>query len=138
MNRIAYTEATEHAKKTYEKETAQDAYLAGFSRGWNCASWQDIPEIGSTLPLHIDWQGIGEIKNASDQGDALQILASEGESNDRCFSPFEFTAHDFNSADDEPESECSSEELWEAFDAGINDGICANINDRLGSAIAAE
>ena len=101
-------------------------YLAGFQRGYNAASWQDVPDIGSKLPRHVDYQGIGEIEDSSDQADALQMLASEAESNGRDFSPFEFTAKELNDRED-------SEDAWEAFDCGISDGILANIGERIAS-----
>lgn len=101
-----------------------EIYLRGFERGYNAASWQDLPEIGSKLPRHIDYQGIGEIETGQDQADALQMLASESESNGRDFSPFEFTAHELNERED-------SEDAWEAFDEGISDGILANIGERI-------
>jgi len=101
-----------------------EIYLSGFERGYNAASWQDIPEIGSTLSKSVDYQGIGEIESTHDQADALQMLASESESNSRDFSPFEFTAHDLNERED-------SEDAWQAFDEGISDGILANIGERI-------
>lgn len=103
--------------------TISDIYLAGYSRGWNCASWQDIPDIGIKLPSHVDYQ-VGKISDASDQADALQMLASEAESNGRDFSPFDFTAHELNERED-------SEDAWEAFDSGIADGISANVASRI-------
>jgi hypothetical protein len=101
-----------------------EVYLAGFQRGYNLASWQDIPEIGSKLPRHIDYQGLGTIETAQDQADAMQMLASEAESSNRDFSPFEFTAHELNERED-------SEDAWEAYDSGIADGINANIQKRI-------
>lgn len=54
--------------------------------------------------------------DGENQWDVVQSLASDGESNGRDFSPFEFTASEFNKAR-------NSEARWEAFDAGISDGI---------------
>lgn len=96
------------------------AYENGFARGYNCASWQDLPEIGSKIWTESDGKVTVDEDN---QWDVVQDLAFQSESNDRDYSPFEFTAHEFNSPDD-------SEELWEAFDSGIADGISANIADR--------
>lgn len=102
-----------------------DIYLAGYSRGWNCASWQDIPEIGSTV--RTDAEGEVEIEGENDQADIMSSLAFEAELNDRNFSPFEFTAKELNDLED-------SEDAWEAFEAGISDGINANISSRFPSA----
>lgn len=101
-----------------------DIYLAGYSRGWNCASWQDIPEIGSTVRTDAD--GEVDIEDENDQADVMSSLAFEAESNDRDFSPFEFTAKELNDRED-------SEGAWEAFEAGISDGISANIASRFKS-----
>ena len=101
-----------------------DIYLAGYSRGWNCASWQDMPEIGSTV--RTDAEGKVEIEDENDQAEVMASLASESESNDRSFSPFEFTAKELNDRED-------SEDAWEAYDAGISDGISANIASRFNS-----
>jgi hypothetical protein len=53
----------------------------------------------------------------------MQDYASTCESNSRDYSPFEVTAHAFNSAR-------NSEARWDAFDAGISDGINANLSER--------
>lgn len=109
---------------SYDTPALRDTYLAGYSRGWNVASWQNIPEIGSKLPRSVDYVGLGEIEDSADQADALQMLASESESSDRDFSPFEFTARDLNDRED-------SEDAWQAFDEGISDGISANVASRI-------
>jgi hypothetical protein len=112
--------------KQYKTPTAKDAYERGFERGYNCASWQDLPEIGHTLWLESE----GRITVDEDnQWDVVQSLAFEAESNDRQYSPFEFTASEFNKAR-------NSEARWEAFDAGISAGIQANIGDRQNALIS--
>lgn len=96
----------------------RDAYSAGYDRGWNVASWQDMPEIGSRLTPDVDWQGIGTVETVADQIDAWEALCGEAESHGRQFSPFEFTSHAINSSRD-PEG------YWEAFDEGISAGMRA-------------
>ena len=96
----------------------KQAYELGYDRGWNVASWTGMPEIGQRLSRDLDWQGIGTIDDVGDQIDAWETLCSEAESNDRCFSPFEFTASEINKSRD-PET------YWEAFDAGVQAGIQA-------------
>ena len=44
----------------------------------------------------------------------------ESESNDRQFSPFEFIAHEINSYPD-------ADDLWQAFDDGISEGILSTL-----------
>jgi hypothetical protein len=121
MNTATIKQA-ETTAATYESEQEKDAYFRGFDRGFSCASWQNLPEPGEELWTESD----GDILVSEDnQWDVVQSLAYAGESNDRQFSPFEFTAHEFNESDD-------SDSLWEAFDAGISDGISANIRERQG------
>lgn len=68
--------AKENAKK-YETESEQDAYLRGFDRGYNCASWQDLPEIGAKLFTESD----GHVTVTEDnKWDIVQSLAGEAES----------------------------------------------------------
>lgn len=98
--------------------TKREARKAGYGRGWNVASWVDMPAIGSRLPRDMDWVGMGELKTAWERIEAWSMLCSEAESNDRSYSPFEFTAHDIN---EQP----NSDELWEAFEEGITAGINA-------------
>jgi hypothetical protein len=107
--------------RQYKTPTTKDAYARGFERGYNCASWQDLPEIGETVRTDSD----GRVTvDESNQWDVVSSLAYESESNGRDFSPFEFTAHEFNMAR-------NSEARWEAFDAGISDGIQTNISERM-------
>jgi len=101
-----------------------EAFELGRERGFCITTWIDTPEIGTELPKDIDWQGIGKIETENDQRDAIQLIALECESNDRQVSPFESTAHDFNEAE-------NSEELWEAFDEGISQGILEEISNRF-------
>lgn len=106
--------------KQYKTPTTKDAYSRGFERGYNCASWQDLPEIGARVWTESDGYVTVDEDN---QWDVVQSAAYDSESNDRQYSPFEFTAAEFNKAR-------NSEARWEAFDAGIADGIQANISER--------
>ncbi len=97
--------------RQYKTPTTKDAYERGFDRGYTCASWQDLPSDS-------------DVDDGDSHWDTVQFQAYEAESNDRDFSPFEFTASEFNKAR-------NSEARWEAFDAGISDGIQSNIADRI-------
>jgi len=96
----------------------REAYNLGYERGYNGASWQDMPEIGSTLPRDVDWIGIETVETVYEQIEAWEMLCGEAESHSRDFTPFEFTAHDLNESRD-PEG------YWEAFDEGIYKGMLA-------------
>jgi hypothetical protein len=91
-----------------------EAYEMGFERGESVASWIDIPELGTEIK-HIDYVGY-ETVTEENFLDVMEMFAFEAESNGREYSPFEFTASEFNKAR-------NSESLWEAFDNGIADGI---------------
>ena len=78
----------------------------------------------------------GEDRNNCDCGDDTNVLtvceeclssaAAESERMARDFSPWEFTAHDINESDD-------AEELWEAYDDGVDAGIKDGVLKRLAS-----
>lgn len=107
--------------KQYKTPTTKDAYERGFERGYNSASWQDLPTPGGTYWTESEGMITADDSN---EWDLVSIYAFESESNDRQNSPFEDTASEFNKAR-------NSEARWEAFDAGISDGIQANIQDRI-------
>lgn len=106
--------------KQFKTPTTRDAYERGYDRGFNVASWQDLPEVGESI--YIDGEGRITVDDEN-QWDVVSQLAYAGESNDRQYSPFEFTASEFNKAR-------NSEARWDAFDNGIADGIAANIVQR--------
>lgn len=97
---------------------------SAYSRGWNHGhgfACHNVPTLGETVrtddmgKVTIDADNIREVH---------QSFCYSAESNSRDFSPFEFIAHEFNSlGDDDEECEISSDEAWEAFEAGINDSI---------------
>ncbi len=57
------------------------------------------------------------------------MLCHEAASNARCYSPFECTAAEFNSAGEGGEDSPGAEELWEAFEAGTADAISADLEE---------
>ena len=101
----------------------REAYEMGLDRGRNVASWVDMPELGTKIPRNIDWVGY-DVVTEDNMADVMELYAFAGESNDREYSPFEFTASEFNHAR-------NSESLWESFDRGITDGIRKEISKRL-------
>lgn len=110
-------------------ETLADAYKRGWSHGHGFAC-HNVPTIGETYWTDSD----GKVEcDADNVRDVHASLCYAAESNSRQFSPFEFTAHEFNSAETDkdgkwnPDLEGTSEELWNAFDAGISDSISADL-----------
>jgi len=102
----------------FETMKVDEVYREGYDRGYNIASWNDLPEIGETIRKDLDWIGIGTIESKADALEAFEMLCHETESVNREYSPFEFTAHAINERED-------SEEIWDAFDEGIAHGIRA-------------
>ena len=81
----------------------------------------DFREIAENALIDLEYVDLGEAYEAGkSRGRAFRGLsredAQEAEENDRQFSPFEFIARDLNAA-------VNSEEVWERFEDGVNDGI---------------
>ena len=110
--------------ESYSKnETLSDAYRKGWNHGHGIAC-HNIPTLGA----EIFSDSLGRVTVDSDN--IREVHESEcfaAESNSRQYSPFEFTAHEFNSLDD-GEGETTSEEAWKAFEEGITDAIRADLS----------
>lgn len=106
----------------FSKATIAEINEFAIEHGYDIASCQDRPSIGDTLEKHIDWQGIGEIESVQDICDALQMMAYDAQENARQYSLFEIWASAINGRED-------SEEAWEAYDEGINEGILKYIEE---------
>ena len=100
----------------YTADNLEDAYRRGWNHGHGIAC-HNVPTLGERIftdsmgRVTVDAENIREV-----HADACYAAAD----NSRSYSPFEFTAHEFNESDD-------SEELWEAFEAGTNDAIQADL-----------
>ena len=92
-------------------------------QGYSIASYQNAPNIGDEVSKEIDWQGIGAIESVQDIIDALQMMSVNAEEGFRSYTPFELWAHGMNERKD-------SEEVWEAYDEGIQEGIDKNLEER--------
>lgn len=114
---------------TSNTDIRSEWFNAGFERGSNIASWTDIPDLDE-IDGCADWCGACET-NSERAECIMREAASESESINRDFSPFEFTAHEINSL---PEFE--SEEAWEDFDEGISEGIDHQIAKRIAAYFA--
>lgn len=98
-----------------DTRTLEEIEHAGYYRGRNCASWAELPEIGSKQRWPDEVRP-REVESTDDQWELVAAWAYASESADRDFTPFEFTACAFNNRDD-------AEACWEAFNAGIAKGI---------------
>ena len=98
-------------------ELLSNAYLRGWNHGHGIAC-HNVPRLGDKLWI----ESMGRVTiDAENIREAHQSLCFEAESNSRSYSPFEFTAHEFNG------NEELSEELWGAFEDGISDSIFTDL-----------
>jgi hypothetical protein len=124
---------TKNTPDTIPEQFAAEHLADAYRRGWNHGhgfACHNVPTLGEKL--FVD--GMGRL--TVDAENIREVHASNcyvAESNSRDYSPFEFTAHEFNSADcDEegkfdPDKEGNSEALWEAFEAGTFAAIAADL-----------
>ena len=99
----------------YQSADLERAYRLGWSHGHGIAC-HNVPSIGDRICPSIDLVGLGKTVTSENIAEYHELLCFAAETNSRDYSPFEFTAHEFNESED-PES------LWEAFEAGIADSI---------------
>lgn len=95
----------------------------GFETGWNAASWVDMPEIGQTLRIDLDWQGIGEIETRADAIDAWEIIILDNVQNDQSAERAGL-AYGINMRNEEID-EFAAESGWDEFDSAVLRGIRA-------------
>lgn len=113
----------------FRGELFTDAYRRGWNHGHGIAC-HNVPTLGDKL--FVDYLGRVTV-DAENIREVHHSLCIAAESNSRSYSPFEFTAAEFNRADcDEdgkfdPDKEGTAAELWEAFDAGVSDAIEADL-----------
>ena len=100
-------------------------YQEGLHHGYCVASWNDLPEIGSSVDKAIDWFGIDTIETVSDAADYFMMVCSIAEDYSRQYSPFEFTAKELNEL-----QESKDYDVWQVFEDGIQDGFLKNWKER--------
>lgn len=109
--------------KTPDKYSTNETLSNAYARGWNHGhgiACHNVPELGENYRL----DSLGRITCDSENiREIHEAICYEAELNSRDFSPFEFTAHEFNTIGDDEESETTSEEAWEAFEEGVGDSI---------------
>lgn len=105
--------------QTYYEEVKHRGYV----RGRNMAAAQEFPLLGS-MQRWPDKIKEREVESIDDQQELMTAWAYASEEVNRSFSPFEFTACEFNNRDD-------AEECWSHFDAGIAEGIDEELTARF-------
>lgn len=105
--------------------TKKEICEAGYDRGFNIASWNDLPEIGVEVPAFTLDNFIGIIEDINDAEEVFREICYEAESNNRQFSPFEFECKELNDLDEK-----KPYDVWEVYKDGIQRGIFANWKSR--------
>lgn len=107
-------------------ETLTDAYKRGWNHGHGIAC-HNVPKLGDRLFS----DSLGRVTvHAENIREVHENSCWDAQENARQYSPFEFTAHEFNSLDDDSEKDAdavSSEAAWEAFEEGVTDSIHADL-----------
>ena len=102
----------------YDKDDLlADAYKRGWNHGHGIAC-HNVPTIGKRY--HIDGMGTYGYVNRDNIREVHQSNTFTAAEHSRDFSPFEFTAHEFNQSE-------YAEGLWEAFDEGETAAINADL-----------
>ena len=134
-------------------EYLADAYRRGWNHGHGTAC-HNVPTIGETYWTEAEGRVTADADNVRDVHAMLTHAAADGA---RCYSPFEFTASEFNGMQDggwfimeeegprgpfdtreEAEAEAdggedeiaelpSADEMWQAFEEGTADAIAADL-----------
>ena len=105
----------------YDKdELLTDAYKRGWNHGHGVACC-NVPSIGGWISKNVDYVGLGDRVTAENVREYHELLCHAADGHSRQYSPFEFTAHEFN------ESEYA-DDLWEAFEAGTGASISHDLS----------
>ncbi len=110
-DKTAVTDVSTVSRNNVYRGKAKDAYWTGYDAGLEHAAYCDLSADDYTVAYHDDTLGeiLGEIVDGYRQ-----------------YSPFEFTASEFNRAR-------NSETLWEAYDKGEYDGWIDGLVKRFGA-----
>jgi hypothetical protein len=99
------------ARDSYTTDFEKSAFESGYNHAHGIAC-HNVPEIGKTY--FTDSMGKVVCDSVEIAREIHESLCYEAESNKRCYSPWEFTAHEINSL-----PEFDSESAWEAYDSGV-------------------
>lgn len=106
--------------------TKNEVYELGLNRGFSIASWNDLPNIGDSIPRELDWIGVDKVTEIEDAFEFFMSICSTAESNNREYTPFEFTCKDLNELEEKVDFE-----VWETYEKGIHAGFEKNWKSRL-------
>ena len=105
--------------------TKKEVYEIGYERGFNIASWQDLPEIGTIIrPFELE-EFEGPVEDVEDAREVFLATCCSAENSNREFTPFEFTCKDLNDL-----QEKKPYDVWEVFEYAIGNGFRDNWESR--------
>lgn len=103
-----------------------ESIYEAFKEGWHQAhgiACHNVPKIGDKIPREVDWIG-HDVVDADNVRDVHEMYCLHAEEHGRCFSPFEYIAHDFNTTGDV----WLTEALWDAYEAGVSASIAHDVS----------
>lgn len=107
--------------------TSHEEIESAYRRGWNHGhgiACHNVPTLGDKLFTESMGRVTVDAENIRDVHQDACFSAAE---NSRSYSPFEFTAKEFNDAGEGDDENPPSDDLWEAFEAGTTDAIFADL-----------
>lgn len=105
--------------REFKAPTFADAYKRGWNHGHGTAC-HNVPERG--VEYYTEAEGRVTADTFDELRDLHATLCHEACDNARQYSPFEFTAHEFNQSR-------YRDKLWSAFEQGTSDAIAADIDE---------
>lgn len=99
----------------------------GRNHGYDAAYYEDVFEIGASVEKYYS-EGYDKdsVEDEADQEELFFACAYDAEHNARQYTPFEFLAKEINDTE-------YADELWDAYEEGISDGIQARWNELKGA-----
>ena len=107
-------EAAKAAQATYDTDHEREAFAAGYDHAHGIAC-HNVPVIGQE---YFTDEGRITAETVEEARELHATLCYGAEMSARCYSPWEFTAHEINSL-----PEFDSEAAWEAYEHGVSMAI---------------
>ncbi|WP_421876580.1 hypothetical protein [Pacificispira sp.] len=97
----------------------------GSDWGWCAASNIDLPDIGTVPRKDIDWKGCDPVTDENTAWEVFEVIAQHYQETARLFgTEFKGYVQDIDSRPD-------TAQAWEAFEAGVSDGLYQNFEERV-------
>jgi hypothetical protein len=108
------------ARDSYDTAHERDAFAAGYDHAHGIAC-HNVPQIGAEY--WTESEGRVTPETPEEAAELHASLCYEAEMYARCYSPWEFTAHEINSL-----AEFESGSAWEAYEAGVSLAIVHDLS----------